>query len=60
MFAALGTKVTLVDARPEILTFLDLEIVERLKAAMVGLGIRLEQGRRWRGVVATTPACRPL
>jgi NAD(P) transhydrogenase len=53
MFAALGTKVTLVDARPEILPFLDLEIVERLKAAMVGLGIRLEQGRRWRDVVAT-------
>jgi NAD(P) transhydrogenase len=53
MFAALGTRVTLVDARPEILTFLDAEIVERLKAAMNGLGIRLEQGRRWRDVAAT-------
>ena len=58
MFAALGTRVTLVDARPEILTFLDTEIVECLKAAMTGLGIRLEQGRRWRAVAATNGGVR--
>lgn len=51
MFAALGIEVTLVDARPEILPFLDLEIVARLKTAMVHLGVRLVQGQRWNGVV---------
>jgi NAD(P) transhydrogenase len=53
MFAALGSRVTLVDSRAAILPFLDAEIVERLQAAMTGLGIRLEQGRRWRDVAAT-------
>jgi NAD(P) transhydrogenase len=47
MFAALGVKVTLVDARPEILPFLDLEIVARLKAAMAAQGITLLQGQKW-------------
>jgi NAD(P) transhydrogenase len=47
MFAALGVKITLVDARPEILPFLDLEIIQRLRAAMTKLGIELVQGRRW-------------
>jgi NAD(P) transhydrogenase len=50
MFAALHTRVTLVDARPEILPFLDLEIVQRLRAAMQRLGIELVQGQRWKGV----------
>jgi NAD(P) transhydrogenase len=50
MFAALRTQVTLVDARPEILPFLDLEIVQRLRAAMQRLGIELVQGQRWKGV----------
>jgi NAD(P) transhydrogenase len=50
MFAALGTKITLVDARSEILPFLDLEIVGRLKAAMQKLGIVLVQNVRWKGV----------
>lgn len=49
MFAALGCKITLVDARPEILPFLDLEIVGRLKQAMEGLGIELVQNQRWKG-----------
>jgi NAD(P) transhydrogenase len=53
MFAALGCKVTLIDARSEMLPFLDGEIVERLRVAMGGLGIRLELGRRWQGVVPT-------
>lgn len=47
MFAALGVAVTLVDARDEILPFLDLEIVQRLKAAMIASGVKLVQGQKW-------------
>ena len=50
MFAALRTQVTLVDARAEILPFLDLEIVHRLRSAMQRLGVELVQGQRWKGV----------
>ncbi len=50
MFAALGVEVTLVDARPEILPFLDLEIVGRLKGAMESLGVLLVQGVGWKKV----------
>jgi NAD(P) transhydrogenase len=56
MFAALGSKVTLVDARTEILPFLDGEIAERLQSAMTGLGIDLRCGSRWRDVAATDAA----
>jgi NAD(P) transhydrogenase len=55
MFAALGVGVTLVDARSEILPFLDLEIVERLRDAMGRLGIRILLGRKW-GKVARSGA----
>src|ERR1700710_2995375 len=51
MFAALGVGVTLVDARAEILPFIDGEIVARLKAAMIKLGIALVQGQRWTRVL---------
>jgi NAD(P) transhydrogenase len=47
MFAALGVEVTLVDAREEILPFLDHEIVERLREAMEHLGIDVRLGTRW-------------
>lgn len=50
MFAALGVKITLVDARPEILPFLDLEMVARLRQAMQNLGIELIQSSRWKRV----------
>src|SRR5450755_1672111 len=53
MFAALGVGITLVDARSEILPFLDAEIVARLKSAMIKLGIRMVQGQRWTKVVRT-------
>jgi NAD(P) transhydrogenase len=53
MFAALGVGVTLVDARAEILPFLDNEIVARLKAAMIKLGVRMVQGQRWTTVLRT-------
>ena len=48
MFAALGIPVTLVDARPEILPFIDEELVQRLKTTMQeGLGVRFLQDVRW-------------
>lgn len=50
MFAALGVGITLVDARAEILPFLDFELIARLKDAMKNLGIRLVQNVRWNGV----------
>src|SRR5450755_2218781 len=53
MFAALGIGVTLVDARSEILPFLDAEIVARLKSAMIKLGIRMVQGQRWTKILRT-------
>src|SRR5450755_2171265 len=53
MFAALGIGVTLVDARSEILPFLDSEIVARLKSAMIKLGIRMVQGQRWTKILRT-------
>ncbi len=54
MFAALGVKITLVDARPEILPFLDAEIIVRLKSAMLKMGIQMVQGQRW-GAVQRVP-----
>lgn len=45
MFAALQVKVTLVEPRPTLLPFLDLEMGERLRAAMMSLGIDFQLGR---------------
>ncbi len=47
MFAALGTTVTMVDTRSEILPFLDQELIERLRDAMAKLGVELMRGKRW-------------
>ena len=47
MFAALGVTVTLVDARMELLSFLDDEIRDRLELAMIELGVVLVRPRRW-------------
>lgn len=47
MFAALGISVDLVDARPDILSFIDEEICERLCDEMMALGIRLRRAKRW-------------
>lgn len=52
MFAALGTRVTLVDSRDTILPFLDDEIVARLSQAMQKLSIDLRLGVKWSSVVA--------
>lgn len=51
MFAALGTRVTLVDTRDKLLTFLDDEVVLRLVESMRALGVELRQGVRWTKVV---------
>jgi NAD(P) transhydrogenase len=51
MFAALGTKVTLVDTRDKLLTFLDAELVTRLVDSMRGLGVTLIQGRKFSKIV---------
>jgi NAD(P) transhydrogenase len=44
MFAVLGVKVTLIEARKEILTFVDREIVESLQYHLRNLGITLRLG----------------
>jgi len=49
-FAALGVKVTLVDARDSLLAFLDGEMVEKLIASMRRMGIELRLGARWESV----------
>ena len=49
MFAALGVKVTLVDAREALLTFLDHEMVSHLAASMRRMGIELRLGSGWSG-----------
>lgn len=63
MFAALGVRVTLLDARDRLLGFLDGEIADRLAEAMRHLGVELRLGARWgavhcvkgRGVVTALP-----
>jgi NAD(P) transhydrogenase len=50
MFAALGVKVTLIEARDALLAFLDGEIVEQLVRSMRDMGIDLRLGLRWSSV----------
>src|SRR5258706_4364184 len=50
MFAALGVKVALVDARDSLLTFLDRELVSQLVGSMQRMGIELRLGLRWTSV----------
>lgn len=58
MFAALGVRVVLVDARGAILPFLDAEIVRRLEVAMEHLGVALRLGRAWSEVKRAGDAIR--
>jgi NAD(P) transhydrogenase len=51
MFAATGAAVTLVDPRPAVLSFLDDEIAERLRAGAEALGLHLRLGVEWETVV---------
>jgi len=50
MFAALGVRVTLVDARDSLLAFLDAELVEMLVDSMRRMGIEIRLGARWASV----------
>jgi NAD(P) transhydrogenase len=45
MFAAMRVAVTLVEARPRLLPFLDVEIAERLRGAMQALGVTFHLGQ---------------
>lgn len=62
MFAALGVRVTLVEPRGELLSFLDADMSEALRAALVKLGVdvrlneRSEHVARKGGDIATTLA----
>jgi NAD(P) transhydrogenase len=47
MFAALGVRVSLVDSRRALLSFLDGEVVDQLSASMQRMGIDLRLGLRW-------------
>jgi NAD(P) transhydrogenase len=61
MFAAMQVKVTLIESRPRLLPFLDLEMGERLRAAMLSLGVDIRLGENivdvkrvaGRGIVST-------
>lgn len=55
MFAALGTRVTLVEGRAEVLPFVDREIADLLLAGMRELGIEVVTGARYRSVVRSGP-----
>ena len=59
MFAALGVRVTLVEARTQFLPFLDFEIGARLEGAMRHLGVEVRKGHRW-GRVHRAPSGRLL
>jgi len=51
MFAAMGVKVHIVESKGRLLPFLDLEIADRLRQAMVDLGIDLRLGVSYTSVV---------
>lgn len=53
MFAAMQVKVTLVEPRPKLLPFLDLEMGERLRTAMSALGVDFRLGATPKTVVRT-------
>jgi NAD(P) transhydrogenase len=68
MFAAMHVRVTLVEGRPRLLPFLDLEMGERLRSAMTGLGVTVLLGESaksvarvaGRGIVCTLESGREL
>ncbi len=53
MFAAMHVQVTLVEARPRLLPFLDLEMGDRLRASLLGLGVDVRLGTTPGKVVRT-------
>jgi NAD(P) transhydrogenase len=61
MFAALRVEVTLIESRPRLLSFLDFEMGERLRSALLSLGVDIRLGEQitdvrrveGRGIVCT-------
>ena len=58
MFAALGVRIHLVDARPTMLPFIDAEIRGRLHSEMENLGIRFHHGTAWGAITDTGDSIR--
>ena len=50
MFAAMHVNVTLVEGRPRLLSFIDVEIAERLRGAMQSLGVAFLLGRTTKSI----------
>ncbi|MGH7438045.1 MAG: Si-specific NAD(P)(+) transhydrogenase [Polyangiaceae bacterium] len=50
MFAAMRVDVTLIEGRPRLLSFLDVEIAERLRGAMQSIGVTFHLGRTTRTI----------
>ena len=50
MFAAMQVKVTLVEGRPRLLSFLDTEIAERLRGSMQALGVTFHLGKTTKSI----------
>jgi NAD(P) transhydrogenase len=50
MFAAMHVNVTLIEGRPRLLPFLDLEIAERLRGSMQALGVTFLLGRTTKSI----------
>ena len=55
IFAAMGTKVTLVHSRPQILQYCDQELVSELRSFMEGLGIRFVLGEKTKEIHVSGP-----
>lgn len=54
MFRHLGSEITIIDKGAEILTFLDREIVDRLRTSMQDSGIEFMLGADWRAINETS------
>jgi NAD(P) transhydrogenase len=50
MFAAMQVKVILVEGRPRLLSFLDVEIAERLRSSMQALGVTFHLGKTTKSI----------
>jgi NAD(P) transhydrogenase len=50
MFAAMHVKVTLIEGRPRLLPFLDVEIADRLRGAMQSLGVDFHLGQTTKSI----------
>ncbi|HKI75158.1 MAG TPA: FAD-dependent oxidoreductase, partial [Pseudomonadales bacterium] len=58
MFSALGTRVTIIDKSPSVLTFLDREIVDRLRQSMERAGVTFMLQTDWQSIEETSEGIR--